>query len=163
PVAEAAVEAADRRLEAAQRRDALVVALAEADEEHRAATDAAQVARDAFQEIRQARLEGMAARLAHELRPGQPCRGCRPPQHRVPAADGGGTPDDDAESAAEAAYERVRERRGDIAERLAELRTEQSAAAKDAGDEDVDDLRTALAAVQDELTALTAAETDAER
>ncbi|GAA4638691.1 SMC family ATPase [Actinoallomurus vinaceus] len=162
PVAEAAVETAGRRLEAALRRDALAGALAEADEEHHTATDAAQAARDAFQEIRQARLEGMAARLARELRPGAPCGVCGSTEHPAPATAGGEIPDGDAESAAEAAYDKAQEDRERIAARLAELRAEQGAAARDAGEEAVDDLRDALAAAQEELTALTAAEADAE-
>ncbi|WP_308206862.1 SMC family ATPase [Actinoallomurus rhizosphaericola] len=163
PVAEAAVDAARRRLEAAERRDALVTALAEAEEEHRAATDAAQTAREAYQEIRQARLDGMAAWLARELTPGGPCAVCGSTDHPAPATADLDLPDGEVEAAAQAAYEQAREDRERIAARLAELRAEHAGAARDAGEEVADDLRAALAAAQGELTDLTAAETDAER
>ncbi|MFL6052345.1 MAG: SbcC/MukB-like Walker B domain-containing protein, partial [Actinoallomurus sp.] len=163
PVAEAAVEAAGRRLEAALRRDALAAELAEAEEAHRAATDAAQAVRDAFQEIRQARLEGMAAWLARELVAGEPCAVCGSTEHPAPATSVRDIPDGDAEAAAQTAYEQAQEDRERIAARLAELRAEQAAVAKDAGNETADDLRDALAAAQEELTGLTAAEADVVR
>ncbi|MCO5991715.1 SMC family ATPase, partial [Actinoallomurus spadix] len=163
PVAESAVETARRRLDAAVRRDALAAELAEAEEEHRAATDAAQAARDAFQEIRQAMLQGMAARLARELTPGEPCAVCGSTEHPAPATADRDLPDEDTEAAAQAAYEQAAEDRQRIAARLAELRAEHTAAARDAGDDSADDLRAALAAADEELIGLTAAAADAER
>ncbi|MEV5748989.1 SMC family ATPase [Actinoallomurus sp. NPDC052308] len=163
PVAEAAVDTARRRLDAAVRRDTLAAALARTEEEHRVATDAAQAARDAFQEIRQAILEGMAARLARELTPGEPCAVCGSTEHPAPATPDRDLPDEAAEAAAQAAYEQAREDRERISTRLAELRAEHAAAAQDAGDDPVDDLRAALVAAQEELAGLTAAAADVER
>jgi DNA repair protein SbcC/Rad50 len=157
PGAGAAVEAIAERLGAAERRDVLAAALAEADAAHQRATDAAQAARDRFQEIRQTRLECMAAELAEKLTPGQPCRVCGSVSHPAPAAATDG-PGEDAETAAEEAYELARLHREEAAERQAELRAELAAVAERAGEPD--ELRADLADAREELAACEAAEAE---
>jgi exonuclease SbcC len=163
PMAGAAVEAAAGRLEAAQQRDALMAALTEADQDHRGATDAAQSTRDVFQEIRQARLEGMAASLAEQLVPGEPCRVCGSADHPAPAVAAGEIPGEDAEAAAEAAYEHARQRREDTATHRTKLRAELAAAAERAGEAGMAELRAKLADAKEELAALRGAAADVER
>jgi exonuclease SbcC len=163
PVAAAAVEAATERLEAARRRDALTAALAETHAQHGGATDAAQATREVFQEIRQARLEGMAASLAAELVAGEPCQVCGSAEHPAPAVAVGEVPGEEAEAAAEAAYERARQRREETATRLSELGAELRAVAERAGETTVAALRAELADAQEELAGLKGAAADIAR
>ncbi|XRQ13654.1 AAA family ATPase [Actinomadura welshii] len=92
--AEAAVREAERRLDAAQRRDRLEDRLAEAEARYRAAVDAAQEARERVLDLRQARLGGMAAVLAGELRDGEPCRVCGSTEHPAPGVQAGEIPEE---------------------------------------------------------------------
>ncbi|MCW2902744.1 MAG: ATP-binding cassette family protein [Streptosporangiaceae bacterium] len=124
PGALAAVAEAAGRIESARRRDLVAAGLVEAEAGHRTAVDAAQERRDRLQEIRQARLDGMAALLARELVAGEPCRVCGSPDHPDPAVALAGVPTDVEEDAAQAAYDRAQECREESAARLAELRTE---------------------------------------
>ena len=163
PMAGAVVEAATERLAAARRRDALTAALAEADAQHRGATDAAQATREMFQEIRQARLEGMAASLAAQLVAGEPCQVCGSAEHPAPAVAVGEVPGEEAEAAAESAYERARQRREETATRLSELRVELGAMAERVGEATVAALRAELADAQEELAGLKGAEADIAR
>jgi exonuclease SbcC len=163
PVAEATVRVVAERLEAAGRRDALTARLAEAQAGHLAATDAAQASRDAYQEIRQARLDGMAASLARELRPGEPCQVCGSPEHPSPASASRDAPGEEAEAAAEVAFERARQWREDAATQVAELTGELTAAAERAGDAGVAELRADLADVRAELAASRQALAEIER
>ncbi len=67
------------------RRDELAADLAMAEDVRRAAVDAAQAAVDRLHEIRQARIDGMAAELALRLSEGDPCAVCGSPHHPAPA------------------------------------------------------------------------------
>ena len=163
PMAGAAVSSAAARLEAARLRDSLAAELAEAEAAHRAAVDAAQAARDVAQEIRQARLEGMAASLAEQLSPGEPCRVCGSAEHPSPAHSGDEGPGAEAVAAAEAAYEEVLERREETGNRVSTRTAELAAAAAQAGDASEAELAAELAAAQEELAALAGAEADIDR
>lgn len=72
-------------VEQAKRLPAAEQAVAEACREHSEAIDSHQAARDALQELRQRRLDGMAAELAGQLRVGEPCRVCGSAEHPSPA------------------------------------------------------------------------------
>jgi exonuclease SbcC len=163
PMAQAAVDSVSARLQAARLRDSLAAALAEAEAAYREAVDAAQAARDVAQEIRQARLEGMAASLAEQLTAGEPCRVCGSAEHPSPAHTGEGGPGEDAEIAAEAAYEEARVRREEIANDVTRLSTELSGATADVGDATEADLAAELESAQEALSGLTGAESEIER
>jgi exonuclease SbcC len=163
PMAGAAVDAAASRLEAARLRDSLAAELAEAEAAHRAAIDAAQSARDLAQELRQARLEGMAASLAEKLSPGEPCRVCGSAEHPSPAHSGDEGPGEEAVAAAEAAYEEILELRESTGSRVSGLAAELAAAVAQSGDAGEASLAAELAAAQEELAGMAGAEADIER
>jgi DNA repair protein SbcC/Rad50 len=163
PGAVAAVDDAARRAAAAERRDELLGALAAAEAGHRAAVDAAQELRDRVQELRQARLDGMAAVLAGDLAAGEPCRVCGSPDHPTPAEALGGIPTDDDEDRVQAAYEQAQADREEAAARVAELGAELDAARDLAADRTLDALTAELADAEAELDAIDAATATAER
>ncbi len=163
PMASAAVATAEERMEAATRRDALAAGHAGAETEHHVATDAAQAAREAYQEIRQARLDGMAASLAKELVAGEPCQVCGSRDHPAPAVAFGDVPGEEAEAAAEVAWELAQERRDRTGSRLGELAADLAAASSQAGDATAGELAAELADARAELSLLTGAGADAER
>ncbi|WP_329239034.1 SMC family ATPase [Actinoallomurus sp. NBC_01490] len=163
PAADAAVAEATARLEAARRRDALAASLAEAEAAHRAAVDEAQAARDVVQEIRQARLEGMAASLAKELAEGEPCRVCGSASHPSPAHAEADGPGEEAEAEAAAAYDAALARREETGNTVTRLAAELDAARDRAGSSPEPELASALAAAEDDLTGLAGAEADIAR
>ncbi|MGH3379564.1 MAG: AAA family ATPase [Actinoallomurus sp.] len=163
PLAEAAVASATARLEAARLRDGLTASLAEAEGVHREAVDAAQAAREVAQEIRQARLEGMAASLAEQLAPGEPCRVCGSAEHPSPAHTGGDSPGEESEAAALTAYEDAQSRREDAGNRVTRLSAELSGALERAGDATEADLTAELEAAESSLAGLSGAEADIDR
>ncbi|MFD1934171.1 AAA family ATPase [Nonomuraea mangrovi] len=69
------------------------------------AVEQAQDLRDRLQEVRQARIEGMAAELAAELSEGEPCAVCGSAEHPSPAVPAELAYAADDESAAQAAYD----------------------------------------------------------
>ncbi|MBW8486785.1 AAA family ATPase [Actinomadura parmotrematis] len=161
----AAARVADaRRLrDAALRRDRLDGLLGDAEDAHRAAVDAAQAARDRVQELRQARLEGMAAVLAADLAPGAPCLVCGSAEHPAPATGLGLVPGEDDEARAEQAYQDAQAARDRASARAAELRAEHDAARTEAGEEPAGHYADALAAAEDAERDLAGAAADAER
>jgi exonuclease SbcC len=163
PAADAAVAEATARLEAARRRDVLAASLAEAEAAHRAAVDEAQAARDVVQEIRQARLEGMAASLARELSEGEPCRVCGSASHPSPAHAEAEAPGEEAETEAAAAYDAALARREETGNTVTRLSAELDAARETAGSAPEPELASALAAAEDDLAGLAGAEADIAR
>ena len=163
PAAEAAVASAASRLEAARTRDALAASLASAEAEHRTAVDEAQAARDVMQEIRQARLEGMAASLARELAEGEPCRVCGSASHPSPAHAEAEGPGEEAEASAAAAYDAALARREETGNAVTRLTASLEAAAERAGSSSEAQLSSELAAAEDELAGLAGAAADIER
>ncbi|GLX94208.1 AAA family ATPase [Herbidospora sp. NBRC 101105] len=143
PAARSRLVAAEERLEAVIRRDELAVELAGAEDARRIAVDAAQAAVDRLHEIRQARIDGMAAELAARLAEGDPCAVCGSPDHPAPAEPLSemATADDEeaaqaeadaAQSAREAAESTVaaldgrHERAADTADGLSQAEAEQA-------------------------------------
>ncbi|GAA2416654.1 SMC family ATPase [Actinomadura vinacea] len=163
PGAKAAVDDARRRFGLAQRRDQVLAKLGRAEDEQRAAVDAAQAARDRFQGLRQARLDGMAATLADDLRPGEPCAVCGSTEHPRPAAAPGGEIGEEDEAAAEKDYEQAQARREDASAAVESLRAERDATLEDVGETGAGELAAELADAERALAAAGAAAAEAER
>jgi DNA repair protein SbcC/Rad50 len=154
PGAVTTVEEAGRRLDAARRRDTLTGRLAQAEATHRVTVDAAQEARDRLQELRQARLDGMAAVLAEGLADGQACRVCGSESHPAPAVSAGTVPSDADEKRSEQAYTQAQDRREEAATRVGEIRTELESVREQVGDRATEALAIELTAAEAELDAI---------
>ncbi|GAB3145163.1 AAA family ATPase [Microbispora hainanensis] len=159
PALEAAAQMAGDRLEAARLRDALTTELEEAEHDRRAAVDLAQERRDRLQEVRQARIDGMAAELAAGLVPGTPCAVCGATEHPSPAASAARAATADDEQAAQEAFEAAQRAREEAETTVAALSSRLGDAAARAGDLSQDDASAALADAREELARLRAAET----
>lgn len=159
----AALEAAEARLAAAQKRDDLEVRVARARTEATAATDTAQDLRDAYQHIRAARIAGMAAELAAGLGDGDPCPVCGSAEHPDPARPADDAPTQERERTAEERYEAARLARETADKQVTELAAALDAAVAAAGDRTVDDARAELDALRAERKAAEAAAAEAER
>ncbi|MEU9454263.1 SMC family ATPase [Streptomyces sp. NPDC048277] len=125
---------ARRRLEAARLRDELG---RDTDEAQRAALASAQRAADArthWLDLKEQRLNGIAAELAAHLTDGEPCAVCGATEHPSPARKFAGHVDGEAEQRAEAAYQRADERRAEDERRLGVVREALAAASAEAGD-----------------------------
>ncbi|WP_433887764.1 AAA family ATPase [Streptomyces sp. CA-111067] len=103
----AELEAARRRSAAAGQRDRLSAELRRAEDDVRDARDLAAQARESWQDLRQARIDGIAAELAAQLTSGEPCRVCGSPEHPAPARPAPQQVTRADEDAAGAAYERA--------------------------------------------------------
>jgi exonuclease SbcC len=158
PGLQAGAQGARTRAEAAARRDDVRRRLAGVAEAALAARAAEQEARQAWLDVREARLAGMAAHLAAELRPGEPCTVCGAVEHPSPAAAGDGeTADAAAEQAALVVLEaRSAEREAQEAVR-AELDAALAAALAVAGEDDAGALRAAAVRGEEQVAAAVAA------
>ncbi|MEU9409321.1 SMC family ATPase [Streptomyces sp. NPDC048281] len=125
---------ARRRLEAARLRDKLG---RDTDEAQRAALASAQravAARTHWLDLKEQRLNGIAAELAAELTEGQPCAVCGATEHPAPAEKFAGHVDREAEEGALAALQRADEQRARDERRLGTAREALAAATAEAGD-----------------------------
>ncbi|MEV6862759.1 AAA family ATPase [Streptosporangium subroseum] len=157
PAARAAAGAAVAVLGAARRRDDLRTELEAARAAEVKAVDEAQSLRDRHQDLRQARIEGMAAELAAKLSPGDPCAVCGSPDHPAPAAPAAEAPTAEDERRAQSAYETVLERRRDAGTTVTALSSRLEEALAIAGDLTVRQAEEILAEAERELEALTSA------
>ncbi|MFB9472763.1 AAA family ATPase [Nonomuraea salmonea] len=105
PVQTAALESAGAALEATHRRETLAGELEAARAAHQVLVDQAQAARERWLDLRQARIDGMAAELARDLADGRPCAVCGSEHHPHPAAPAPSAPSADDEREAEAAHD----------------------------------------------------------
>ncbi|MEU1878332.1 AAA family ATPase [Streptosporangium sp. NPDC020072] len=161
PETRARAAAAAAGLDAAGRRDGLRAELDAARTLQAEAVDLAQRLRDRLQDLRQARIDGMAAELAAELVPGEPCAVCGSPEHPHPAARSGRAPTPEDERAAQTDHDAAVERRRNAETAVAALTSRLEEALAVAGDTPVEQAREALDEVRRALAALTAvAETE---
>ncbi|MFS2291475.1 MAG: SMC family ATPase [Actinomadura sp.] len=161
--AEAAVREAERRLDAAQRLDRLEQRLAEAEARYLAAVDAAQEARERVLDLRQARLAGMAAVLAGELRDGEPCRVCGSTEHPAPGVQAGEIPDEAEIERAQAEADGAQDAREQAGTALEALRSDRDHLLEVAGEADADAIAAELADARLALEEATARAAEAER
>ncbi|WP_406313549.1 AAA family ATPase [Streptosporangium sp. NBC_01639] len=157
PAARAATETAAARRDAARRRDGLHRELETARTAQTEATDHAQRLRDRHLDLRQARIDGMAAELARKLAPGAPCVVCGSPDHPAPAAPADEAPTAEDERAAQSAYDAADDRRRAAEHTVAALTSRLEEAAAVAGELAADQAEEILAEAGRELAALTAA------
>ncbi|PSJ23932.1 hypothetical protein B7P34_36120, partial [Streptosporangium nondiastaticum] len=95
------------RLAAARERDRLTGAAAAAEQRLTGARERAVTARTAWLDVKERRLEGIAAELAGELAPGTACKVCGATEHPDPARAAAGRVDRADEEAALAAFQRA--------------------------------------------------------
>jgi exonuclease SbcC len=105
PASAANLDAARAALEATGRREALAAELESAAAAHQVLVDRAQEMREHWLDLRQARIDGMAAELARDLADGQPCAVCGSDHHPMPASPAPSAPSPEDEHAAELAHE----------------------------------------------------------
>jgi exonuclease SbcC len=86
PAAVAGLDAARAARETTHRREALAAELDAAVAAHQVLVDHAQTLRERWLDLRQARIDGMAAELARDLSDGQPCAVCGSGPHPPPAS-----------------------------------------------------------------------------
>jgi exonuclease SbcC len=127
------VAAARRRRDAAAERDTLTARLARAEQDEREARDLAADAREAWQDLREQRITGIAAELAAELAGGEPCRVCGSTDHPDPARTAGPHITRADEDAAYARFQGRTAERDRAHEAAVRLRTALDAAAELAG------------------------------
>ncbi|ELP65181.1 AAA family ATPase [Streptomyces turgidiscabies] len=133
-------EPAQNRLRAARRRDALAHDTDEAQTGVLASRERATEARAHWLDLKEQRLNGIAAELAAGLSDGEPCAVCGATEHPAPARKIAGHVDREAEERALAAYQRSDERRTEDERRLGLVREALAAATAEAGDAPTDQL-----------------------
>ncbi|MFF9815733.1 AAA family ATPase [Streptomyces sp. NPDC014006] len=133
-------EPAQRRLRAARERDRLAEETEAAAGRIREAEQAVLAAKARWLDVKERRLDGIAAELAARLTDGEPCAVCGATEHPAPARKDAGHVDREAEEAALAAYQQAQQAQGDAERRLAAVREALAAATAEAGDEPADRL-----------------------
>ncbi|MEU6537244.1 SMC family ATPase [Streptomyces sp. NPDC047000] len=135
------------RLAAARMRDQLAGDTREAQDRASASAGRALRAHAHWLDLREQRLDGIAAELAERLVPGEPCAVCGGTDHPAPARKAAGQVDRQAEQQALAAHRHADERRAEDEQRLGVVREALAAATAEAGDTPTD----LLAAEADDL------------
>ncbi|ANP53694.1 exonuclease SbcC [Streptomyces griseochromogenes] len=127
-------EPARRRLKAARTRDELAADLEEARRRALASGQRALDARAHWLDLKEQRLNGIAAELAAHLTDGEPCAVCGATEHPAPARKIAGHVDREAEERALAAHQRADEQHSEDERRLGVVREALAAATAEAGD-----------------------------
>ncbi|MFJ8192865.1 AAA family ATPase [Streptomyces sp. NPDC096094] len=125
---------AQRRLNAARQRDQYAADTEETQRHALASAEHAVAARAHWLDLKEQRLNGIAAELAEGLTEGAPCAVCGATEHPAPARRVAGHVDREAEERALAAYQDADERRADAERRLGTVREALAAATAEAGD-----------------------------
>ncbi|WP_149823962.1 AAA family ATPase [Streptomyces tailanensis] len=127
-------EPAEKRLGAARQRDQLGRDTDDAQARVLQLTERALAARTHWLDLKEQRLQGIAAELAAELVAGEPCAVCGGTEHPEPARKIAGHVDRDTEERALAAFQRADEERGEAERRLGLVQRALAAASAEAGD-----------------------------
>ncbi|MDT0400829.1 MULTISPECIES: AAA family ATPase [Streptomyces] len=125
---------ARQRLNAARLRDRLAQEWETAEEQARTAREDALAARQHWLDLKEQRLNGIAAELADGLTDGDPCAVCGATEHPAPARKVDGHVDRETEERALAVHQRADERRAESEQRLGVVREALAAASAEAGD-----------------------------
>ncbi|MEV1086218.1 SMC family ATPase, partial [Streptomyces sp. NPDC050211] len=133
-------EPAQRRLGAARQRDQFAGDTEAAQQQALASAERAVEARAHWLDLKEQRLNGIAAELAAHLTDGEPCAVCGATEHPAPARKIAGHVDREAEERALAAYQRADEQRAQDERRLGLVREALAAATAEAGDAPTDQL-----------------------
>ncbi|MEU1040168.1 SMC family ATPase [Streptomyces sp. NPDC005907] len=127
-------EPARRRLDAARRRDRFARDTDDAQEQALASRERATEARAHWLDLKEQRLNNIAAELAAHLTDGAPCAVCGATEHPAPAQKTDGHVDREAEERALAAYQHADGQRAEDERRLGLVREALAAATAEAGD-----------------------------
>ncbi|MFE0455023.1 AAA family ATPase [Streptomyces sp. NPDC058914] len=133
-------EPARRRLTAARLRDELARDTERAQQRALASGERALEARAHWLDLKEQRLNGIAAELAATLKDGEPCAVCGATDHPAPARKVAGHVDREAEEQALAALQRAEQERADAERDLGLAREALAAATAEAGDSPTDRL-----------------------
>ncbi|MET9773112.1 SMC family ATPase [Streptomyces sp. NPDC006367] len=163
-------EPARRRLEAARERDRLAVEADAAQRRAHATAERALGTRARWLDLKEQRLNGIAAELAAHLTDGEPCAVCGATEHPAPARRNAGHVGREAEEEALAEHQRADEERAAAERRLATVREALAAATAEAGDtpvaqlaEEAGELERAYARARDLASGLHAAQEELRR
>ncbi|MGV9340620.1 AAA family ATPase [Streptomyces sp. NPDC003688] len=137
-------EPARRRLDAARRRDALTEQVEAADRQAFESGRRAGDRRQDWLDLREQRLNGIAAELAAHLTDGEPCAVCGATEHPAPARKDAGHVDREAEQRAFDAHQEAEEEHARDKHRTVELRSALDTVTTEAGDTPADRLATEL-------------------
>ncbi|MFI5677617.1 AAA family ATPase [Streptomyces cellulosae] len=127
-------EPAQRRLGAARLRDQLAGDTETAAEQARVAGERVLKAKAHWLDVKEQRLDGIAAELAAQLEDGAPCAVCGATEHPAPARKDAGHVDREAEERALADYQRAEELHTERERSLGVVREALAAATAEAGD-----------------------------
>lgn len=133
-------EPAQQRLAAARMRDQLAGDTDAAAEQARLAQEQVLEAKAHWLDVKEQRLNGIAAELAAQLQDGEPCAVCGATDHPAPARKDAGHVDREAEERALAAYQQAEERHSEKERHLGVVREALAAATAEAGDSPTDQL-----------------------
>jgi exonuclease SbcC len=142
-------EPAQQRLRAARTRDRLAQDTDRAVDRVRTAQDDTLRAKQHWLDLKEQRLNGIAAELAAHLTDGEPCAVCGATEHPAPARKVAGHVDREAEEHALTAYQRADEQSAEDERRLGAVREALAAATAEAGDTPAGQLAEELADLEE--------------